>query len=152
MLQESIWHYEIRTIWPHSSAILILRLETLLVTPVNLTRKKIWQIIQFPGLGARSQSQKTAFYRGHFRHCEVSYFWRCFFFLRSFAKKCKIRFSAHCTALNCTAVLSALNGQLIRMQHWRRPATDGAEFWISCNQLKELRKAGRLQTLQNKSP
>ena len=21
---------------------------------------------------------------------------------------------------------------LIRMQHWRPPATDGAEFWISC--------------------
>ena len=41
-----------------------------LVTPVNLTRKKS-QIIQFPGLGAYSQSQKTTFYRGHFSHCEL---------------------------------------------------------------------------------
>ena len=42
-----------------------------LVTPVNLTRKKNSRIIQFPGLGARSPSQKTAFYRGHFSHCEL---------------------------------------------------------------------------------
>ena len=31
-------------------------------------------------------------------------------------------------------------------------AADGAKFWISFKQLKELRKAGRLQTIQNKRP
>ena len=41
---------------------------------------------------------------------------------------------------------------VIWMSHCRIPATDGAEFWISCNRLKELRKAGRLQTIQNKCP
>ena len=40
----------------------------------------------------------------------------------------------------------------IRMSHCCIPATDGAEFWISCNRLKELRKAGRLQMIQNKRP
>ena len=92
MLQASNWHQEIRANWPCLSAILISRLETLhlkllesfdqknflsncskqLVTPVNLTRKKFHELcIQFAGLGARSQSQKTAFYRGHFSHCEL---------------------------------------------------------------------------------
>ena len=37
----------------------------------------------------------------------------------------------------------------IRMSHWRRGATEGAEFWISCKRLKLLRKAGRLQLIQN---
>ena len=35
----------------------------------------------------------------------------------------------------------------IRMSHWRRLATEGAEFWISCKRLKLLRKAGRLQLI-----
>ena len=38
----------------------------------------------------------------------------------------------------------------ICMQHWRRPATDGAEFWISCKQLAFLSSFNRLQVIQNK--
>ena len=29
---------------------------------------------------------------------------------------------------------------------------DGAEFWITCKRLKLLRKAGRLQLIQNSAP
>ena len=36
------------------------------------------------------------------------------------------------------------------MSHWLRQATKGSEFWISCNQLKLLRKAGRLQLHNSK--
>ena len=74
MLQESNWHLEIRANWPRLSAILFEQKKILsncskqLVTPVNS------RIIQFPGLGARSESQKTAFYRGHFSHCALSRF------------------------------------------------------------------------------
>ena len=42
--------------------------------------------------------------------------------------------------------------QIIRMSHWRHCLTEGAEFWISCLQLKLLRKAGRLQLIQNSVP
>ena len=38
------------------------------------------------------------------------------------------------------------------MSRWRRLATEGAEFWISCKALKLLRKAGRLQLIQNSAP
>ena len=38
------------------------------------------------------------------------------------------------------------------MSHCRRQATEGAEFQISCKRLKELRKAGQLQVIQNKHP
>ena len=38
------------------------------------------------------------------------------------------------------------------MSHCHRPATEGAEFWISCKRLKLLRKAGRLQLIQNSAP
>ena len=37
----------------------------------------------------------------------------------------------------------------IRISHWHRLATEGGEFWISCKWLKLLRKAGRLQLIQN---
>ena len=40
----------------------------------------------------------------------------------------------------------------IRMQHWRRPATDGAEFWISCKRPAFLSSFSRLQVIQNKRP
>ena len=40
----------------------------------------------------------------------------------------------------------------IRMQHWRRPATDGAEFWISCKRPVFLSSFSRLQVIQNKRP
>ena len=38
------------------------------------------------------------------------------------------------------------------MLHWRRRAIEGDEFWISCKRLKLLRKAGRLQLIQNSVP
>ena len=38
------------------------------------------------------------------------------------------------------------------MSHCRRQATEGTEFQISFKQLKELRKAGQLQVIQNKHP
>ena len=38
------------------------------------------------------------------------------------------------------------------MQHWRRPATDGAEFWISCKRPAFLSSFSRLQVIQNKRP
>ena len=41
---------------------------------------------------------------------------------------------------------------IIWMSHWHRQATEGAEFWISCKQLKILRKAGNLQLIQNLVP
>ena len=40
----------------------------------------------------------------------------------------------------------------IRMQHWCRPATDGAEFWISCKRPAFLSSFSRLQVIQNKCP
>ena len=40
----------------------------------------------------------------------------------------------------------------IRISHWHRQATEGAEFWISCKRLKLLRKAGCLQLTQNSVP
>ena len=40
----------------------------------------------------------------------------------------------------------------IRIQHWRRPATDGAEFWISCKRPAFLSSFSRLQVIQNKRP
>ena len=38
------------------------------------------------------------------------------------------------------------------MSHWRHRATESTEFWISRKQLKLLRKAGRLQLIQNLAP
>ena len=38
------------------------------------------------------------------------------------------------------------------MQHWRRPATDGTEFWISCKRPAFLISFSRLQVIQNKRP
>ena len=38
------------------------------------------------------------------------------------------------------------------MQHWRCPATDDAEFWISCKQPAFLSSFSRLQVIQNKHP
>ena len=38
----------------------------------------------------------------------------------------------------------------IQMQHWRRPATDGTEFWISCKQPAFLISFSHLQLIQNK--
>ena len=38
------------------------------------------------------------------------------------------------------------------MQHWRYPATDGAEFWISCKWPAFLSSFSRLQVIQNKRP
>ena len=38
------------------------------------------------------------------------------------------------------------------MSHWRHTMVDGAKFWIICNWLKLLRKAGRLQLIQNSAP
>ena len=38
------------------------------------------------------------------------------------------------------------------MHHWRRPATDGAEVWISCKQPAFLSSFSRLQVIQNKLP
>ena len=40
------------------------------------------------------------------------------------------------------------DGKGIRMSHWRRRATEGVEFW-RCRQLKLLKKASRLQLVQN---
>ena len=40
----------------------------------------------------------------------------------------------------------------IRMSHWHHMMVDGAEFWITCKRLKLLRKAGRLQSIQNSAP
>ena len=40
----------------------------------------------------------------------------------------------------------------IRMQYWRRPVTDGAEFWISCKQPAFLSSFSPLQVIQNKRP
>ena len=40
----------------------------------------------------------------------------------------------------------------IRMQHCRRPATDGAEFWISCKRPAFVSSFSRLQKIQNKRP
>ena len=42
--------------------------------------------------------------------------------------------------------------QYIRMQHWRHPATDGAEFWISCKRPAFLGSFSRLQVIQYKRP
>ena len=39
--------------------------------------------------------------------------------------------------------------EIIRMQHWRRPATDGAEFWISCKEPAFLSRFSHLQVIQN---
>ena len=41
---------------------------------------------------------------------------------------------------------------LIRMSHWRHTMVDGAEFWISCQQLRILRKASHWQLIQNLTP
>ena len=41
---------------------------------------------------------------------------------------------------------------LIRMQHWRPKATDGAKFWISCKRPAFLSTSSRLQMIQNKRP
>ena len=41
---------------------------------------------------------------------------------------------------------------LIRLQHWRCPATDGAEFWISCKRPVFLSSFSCLQVIQNKHP
>ena len=38
------------------------------------------------------------------------------------------------------------------MQHWRRPATDGAKFWISSKQPAFLSSFSPLQVIQNKRP
>ena len=38
------------------------------------------------------------------------------------------------------------------MSHWRHNMVDGAEFWIACKRLKLLRKADRLQLIQNSVP
>ena len=40
----------------------------------------------------------------------------------------------------------------IRMSHWRRWATEGAEFWISCKQPAILSNFSCLQVIQNKRP
>ena len=40
----------------------------------------------------------------------------------------------------------------IRMSHWRHTMVDGTEFWITCKRLKLLRKADRLQLIQNSVP
>ena len=42
--------------------------------------------------------------------------------------------------------------KVIRMQHWRPKATDGAKFWISCKRPAFLRTFSRLQMIQNKRP
>ena len=41
---------------------------------------------------------------------------------------------------------------LIRMSHWRRRTTKGAEFWISCKRPAFLSSFSRLQVIQNKRP
>ena len=38
------------------------------------------------------------------------------------------------------------------MQHWRHPATDGAEFWISCKRPAFHSSFSCLQVIQNKRP
>ena len=43
-------------------------------------------------------------------------------------------------------------GNPILRSHWRRRATEGTEFWISCKQLKLPRKASCLQLIQNSAP
>ena len=40
----------------------------------------------------------------------------------------------------------------IWMLHWRHTMLDGAEFWISCQRLKLLRKDGHWQLIQNSVP
>ena len=37
----------------------------------------------------------------------------------------------------------------IRMSHWRCKMVDGAKFWIICDWLNLLSKAGRLQLIKN---
>ena len=44
------------------------------------------------------------------------------------------------------------NNISIRMSHWRHTMVNGTEFWITCKRLKLLRKAGRLQLIQNSAP
>ena len=41
---------------------------------------------------------------------------------------------------------------IIWMHYWRRPATDGAEFWISCTGPAFLSSFSHLQVIQNKRP
>ena len=38
------------------------------------------------------------------------------------------------------------------MSHWRRWATEGAEFWISCKRPAFLSNFSRLQLIQNSAP
>ena len=38
------------------------------------------------------------------------------------------------------------------MQHWRRPPTDGAEFWISCKRPTFVSSFRHLQVIQKKCP
>ena len=40
----------------------------------------------------------------------------------------------------------------IRMSHWHHTMVDAAEFWITCKQLKLLRKADHLHLIQNSVP
>ena len=40
----------------------------------------------------------------------------------------------------------------IWMQHWRHPATNGTEFWISCKRPAFLNSFSPLQVIQNERP
>ena len=49
-------------------------------------------------------------------------------------------------------VIVSISFHQIQMPHWRHTMADGAKFWITCKRLKLLRKAGRLQLIQNSAP